>query len=244
MQDLDDTGERSDARPQSELAYEIIVTRIVRLDITPGTALVERALIEELGFGRTPIREALQRLTFEGLVCREHYRGVYVCNITPESIREIAEIRKAADPAIARLAAERATPLQLERLDECLGRMRGQLAGSRNGGFYLTSRSFHCLLAEATQNMHFVETARRLQNFDARMLYLVGRLSDDHMCFAAERLASAEALLAAVRRGNGEEADAAMRLYLATYFEKLNAVADSLFRSGSFWAKVVGRAAE
>ncbi|MYD78777.1 MAG: GntR family transcriptional regulator, partial [Gammaproteobacteria bacterium] len=51
----------------SNLAYEELVKRITRLELPPGSVLAERNLVEELGIGRTPVREALQRLAIEGL---------------------------------------------------------------------------------------------------------------------------------------------------------------------------------
>ena len=52
----------------AEKAYQLLVRKITRLELAPGAVLVEKNLMTELGIGRTPIREALQRLAAEGLV--------------------------------------------------------------------------------------------------------------------------------------------------------------------------------
>ena len=65
----------------TEKAYQTLVHKIVTLELTPGSVLTESRLIHEMKIGRTPIREAIQRLIAEGLVTHLHHRGMLVAEI-------------------------------------------------------------------------------------------------------------------------------------------------------------------
>ena len=80
-------------RSLAEKAYQQLVRNITQMAYAPGSLLVERTLMEELGIGRTPIREALQRLAIEGLVDHMPNRGMFVSEITAASVQQIYEFR-------------------------------------------------------------------------------------------------------------------------------------------------------
>jgi DNA-binding GntR family transcriptional regulator len=90
-------------------AYYLLRDRIVTLQLPPGTLVNERDLMAESGFGRTPIREALQRLADDGLVEVYPRRGIYVGPIDVGDLGAISEIRVELEGFVARLAAERAS---------------------------------------------------------------------------------------------------------------------------------------
>jgi len=211
-------------RPLSELAYELIVDKIIRLELPPGVSLVEKKLMDELEFGRTPVREALQRLTIEGLVCRTYYRGVYVCEVTTDSIERVAEFREMTDPTIARYAAERAMEPKVSELDQCVEQMRGFVLTARFDEYIRSSRKYYTKLASLTNNIHLEETAKHVYNFDARLLYFSAPSSEDRLKLARARLDNAETIADCIRRRAGREAEAATRLYLLRYFENIIAI--------------------
>ena len=93
----------------AQQAYYLLRDRIVTLKLPPGTLVNERALMDELGFGRTPIREALRRLADDDLVEVFPRRGIYVGPIDVGHLGAISEIRVELEGFVARLAAERAT---------------------------------------------------------------------------------------------------------------------------------------
>lgn len=90
-------------------AYYLLRDRIVTLKLPPGTLVNERDLMAETGFGRTPIREALQRLADDGLVEVYARRGIYVGPVDVGDLGAISEIRVELEGFVARLAAQRAT---------------------------------------------------------------------------------------------------------------------------------------
>ena len=100
---------RIDSMTLTDRAYEMIETRIVALDLEPGQVLSESQLVEELGIGRTPVREALQRLAAEGLVVVMPRRGVMVAEINIAKQLQLLELRREVERLCACKAAQRAT---------------------------------------------------------------------------------------------------------------------------------------
>jgi DNA-binding GntR family transcriptional regulator len=99
------------AEPASlaDKAYYALREMIVSLRLRPGAVINERALIEDLGIGRTPVREALRRLAQERLVEVYPRRGMFVTTVEIRDLATLCEVRDVLESHAARLAAERAT---------------------------------------------------------------------------------------------------------------------------------------
>src|SRR6266704_6965963 len=118
-------AERVEARSQSEAAYLRLLERIVRLEMPPGSVVNEAQLREDLRIGRTPIREALQRLARENLVRSIPHRGTFVTDVNITDLARITEVRVVLEAHAARLAAEKLAGANrdlIEELLELLGR--------------------------------------------------------------------------------------------------------------------------
>jgi len=100
----------------ADRAYLAIRGLIVSLELAPGAVIDERALMERLELGRTPVREALRRLAQEQLVEVFPRRGMFVTNVDVRDLARISEVREALEPEAARLAAERATEAERDEL--------------------------------------------------------------------------------------------------------------------------------
>jgi DNA-binding GntR family transcriptional regulator len=105
---------RSEARADpsvslSDRAYYAIREMIVSLELRPGAVIDERKLIEQLGIGRTPIREGLRRLANERLVEVYPRRGMFVSSVEIQDLISLAEVRSVLESSAAGLAAERST---------------------------------------------------------------------------------------------------------------------------------------
>jgi DNA-binding GntR family transcriptional regulator len=85
----------------------LIRDQIVTLKLAPGAVIEEARLRQELSLGRTPIREALQRLAHENLVTFVPHRGTFVCDINLTDLHRLTEVRVEMEGYAARLAAER-----------------------------------------------------------------------------------------------------------------------------------------
>src|SRR5947208_516620 len=98
-----------EATSLADRAYHAIREMIVSLELRPGAVIDERRLMERLGIGRTPTREALRRLAQERLVEVYPRRGMFVTSVEIHDLASLAEVRLVLESHVARLAAERAT---------------------------------------------------------------------------------------------------------------------------------------
>jgi DNA-binding GntR family transcriptional regulator len=108
----------------ADRAYLAIRGLIVSLELPPGAVIDERQLMQRLGLGRTPVREALRRLAQEQLVEVFPRRGMFVTNVDVRDLARISEVRLALEPAAARLAAERATEEERDALTDLSNRIK------------------------------------------------------------------------------------------------------------------------
>lgn len=210
-----------DAQPISQHAYDLLVEQIITLKVKPGSALREKSLMEQLDIGRTPIREALHRLTAEGLVCRTPHRGVYVCEVTSDSIRQVAEFRRLIDGPMARMASERATGREIEILGELSEALEKPIEARDFDAYVNLSRMHYYKLARSSQNIHFEETAPRIYNFDARLLYLAAGRHDQWLELARSRAETARMIVECMLRRAGAEAEMTVGIYLLRYYEDM-----------------------
>src|SRR5437764_13813037 len=111
-------------RSQSEDAYFKIRDRILCLDLAPGSVVNETRLREELAIGRTPIREALQRLAHEKLVRSVPHRGTFVTDVNITDLARITEVRVVIESHAARLAAEKLSAADRNAIEQLLVLMR------------------------------------------------------------------------------------------------------------------------
>lgn len=99
----------SEARSLAEQATFRIRELIVTLELAPGAVVNERELMDRLGLGRTPVREALRTLAGEKLVEVYPRRGMFVSTVDAGDLASLSEVRVGLEGVAARLAAERAT---------------------------------------------------------------------------------------------------------------------------------------
>ena len=131
------TATKPAPRQQASLvhdAYLAIETGIVTLEFRPGSLVTERAIIESTGFGRTPVREALQRLNLLGLIEIHPRRGIKIVEVRPEDYPRAIEPRLTLEPLLARSAARYAGPKDHETIAEVMRDMidcaeRGDVIG-------------------------------------------------------------------------------------------------------------------
>jgi DNA-binding GntR family transcriptional regulator len=102
----------------TEQAYRVLEEQIVTLRLEPGGILSEQSLSATTKFGRTPIREALQRLAREGLITILPRKGILVSDINPRNQLLLLEVRRELERLLSRTGAERATPVQRTRFQD------------------------------------------------------------------------------------------------------------------------------
>ena len=162
----------------SDKAYQQIRHKIITLELPPLSAIDEQALMEDLQLGRTPIREALQRLAAEGLVFLAPRRGMFVADISLTDLQKVFELRMVLEGFCAKLVAQRATEQQLEQMEHIIGDL-GQLAPQNGKALMSVDEQFHELLYEASDNEFLADSLRRLHALSFRIWHLVlDRLGD------------------------------------------------------------------
>ncbi len=114
----------------ADLAYDAIESMIVTLQLRPGSPIVESELVEITGLGRTPLREALMRMSSNGLILQMPRRGLVISDIDAAGHMTLIETRRVIERLIAASAARRSTPQQRVDMIECAEQM---LVAARRG---------------------------------------------------------------------------------------------------------------
>lgn len=154
----------------SHKAYQQIKHRIVSLELSPGSVLNEADLQQELNLGRTPIREALKRLSLEKLVVIVPRRGMFVSEIGLKDLQQLFEVRLVLESLAARLAAERGTEAHWQRMATALD---GLTAGADHEELMAIDTACHEIIYEAAQNKFLRDTLITHYALSLRLWYYV-----------------------------------------------------------------------
>ncbi len=156
----------------SDKAYELIRHKIIILEMPPLSAIDESVLMAKLEIGRTPIREALQRLASEDLVSIAPRRGIFVADVSITDLQKIFELRMVLEGFSARLAAERATVPQIAGLGVVI-RELDAVPDEDTQALLAIDERFHTLLYQAAGNQFLADSLEHLQALSFRIFYLV-----------------------------------------------------------------------
>ena len=194
----------------TQKAYREIRRLILRLDLAPGSFLNEGELQERLGIGRTPVREAIQRLTREQLLAVVPRRGLYVTDIKPDELPMLYETRATLEPYITRLAARRG----LDRhWDEMGAIIESAPVVHDDGDLMEIDRRCHELTWEAADNRYLTDTLDMLYAQSERLWYFY--LADvTDMRSAVDEHAE---IFDALRSGDGDTAAALAEAHVRSF---------------------------
>lgn len=169
-----DTG-----RTHADRAYGVIRERLVMLDIRPGDPINDDQLAGELGFGRTPVREALKRLERERLVIAYPRRGTFATIVDLTDLADISEIRKQLEPVAAARAARVATSQTRERLLKSIARISAISDGDDPREVLRIDVGVHGEIYRAAGNPHLEDILTNLDGHATRIWCLfIDRLPD------------------------------------------------------------------
>jgi DNA-binding GntR family transcriptional regulator len=155
----------------TDQAYRELEEEITTLRIPPGAVVSEALLSERFGIGRTPVREALQRLAREGLVVIMPRRGVVVSEIDVSAQLRLLEVRRELERLMARGAARRASKPPRRRFQEIASGMEQAAKRADALGFMRLDREFNLLLLEAAGNEFGAKTLGMLNGLSRRFWY-------------------------------------------------------------------------
>jgi DNA-binding GntR family transcriptional regulator len=158
-------------RSLSETAYDAIEQMIISRRLVPGAMVSEGGLGEELGLGRTPVREALARLKTIGFVEVHPRRGVLVTQVDIIKHLELLEVRRPLDETVARGAIARGTEGDVARLlDDVIG-LRAAAEARDREAYFRCKRSLHESLVGAAYNPTLTSTMAALHAQSRRFWY-------------------------------------------------------------------------
>ncbi len=156
----------------SDRAYRELEEQIVTLKIPPGTVVSEAALSKRTGFGRTPIREAIQRLARERLVTIMARRGIMVAEVNIKTQLRLLEVRRELERLLARCAARRATAAERSRFDAIADEMKRAGAKNDDRTFMRLDREFNLLVLDAARNEFATGAMTLMHGLSRRFWYI------------------------------------------------------------------------
>ncbi|MND69006.1 putative HTH-type transcriptional regulator YdfH [compost metagenome] len=133
----------------SALIYQVLWNDIVSLRRYPGDPILEKEIAAQFGVSRTPVREAILRLSNEKLIEILPQSGTFVARIALDTLPEAIVVRKALEDVTVRAAAVKANRTQMATLRANLELQKVQAAEADYEGFRRTDDLFHTLIAEA-----------------------------------------------------------------------------------------------
>jgi DNA-binding GntR family transcriptional regulator len=203
----------------ADRAYHAIREMIVSLELRPGAVIDERALMQRLGIGRTPTREALRRLAQERLVEVYPRRGMFVTSVEIRDLASLAEVRSLLESHAARLAAERATDADREALVALIDELdRGSDLDAR--GLMALDERIHRQVYACTHNPFLESTLEEHYVLALRIWYL----ALDRALELEQAVLGHRELLEAIRDGDADCAEETMRRHVLDFEESMRRV--------------------
>ncbi len=196
--------------------YEAIKQKILDLEVDPTQPIDETVLVRETGGSLTLVRQALDRLEQEGLVVKQRRRWHVARAATASIMMEIFEVRTTLEGMCARLAAERITAEQIERMEKIHRDFERVLHQGDNEALLAVDQKFHQLLYEASGNRFLARALDEMYTLIYRLFF-----------FALDRMGSVRAnveehhdILEAVKAGDGRTAERLIQQHII-HFQRM-----------------------
>jgi DNA-binding GntR family transcriptional regulator len=201
----------------ADQAYLRLREEIIGVELAPGTVLREDELTQRVGVGRTPIREAVQRLHRDGFVTVIPRRGTLVSEINITDLAAIYEVRARLESWAARLAAERAGAQDHAEAEQLL---RELMALSESGGYealLALDRRIHRFAYRCAKNAFLAETLDQYHNLSLRILNVAMQRFPKLTPRLDEVVRDQRRLLEAIVAGDGDAAERAAAEHVTTF---------------------------
>ncbi len=156
-------------------AYLALEREIVTLRLAPGQMVTEGFLIDKVGLGRTPVREAIQRLEWEGLLEIRPRSGICIAPLNPADFLKVLEARRGIEVVLAQSAARYASPEHNEALRQISAAILEAAKSSNVDNFLDADKRFDDVLGEAAANPYAARLAAPLQSHSRRFWFCLQR---------------------------------------------------------------------
>ncbi|MDH3902244.1 MAG: GntR family transcriptional regulator [Xanthomonadales bacterium] len=163
-------GPSSEHGSLAEQAYRLLEEQLVTLKLAPGELVAEKDLMEKAGIGRTPVREAIQKLSAEGLLQVLPRKGLMVTPLRRSDLGQIIEARRVMERLLVVKATERATPDQRQAI-RILG-SQIEVADTDVETFFRLDQRLNELLEAACSNRFLVDSLTAMHAQCRRLWYL------------------------------------------------------------------------
>lgn len=185
----------------SARAYRMLERMIVTLELPPASTTTEGALIERIGLGRTPVREAIQRLGWEGLIEVRPRAGLAIAPLRADDWLLVVDARKGVEAVLAKAAARRITGAAAAQLADAAQAMNRAVVAGNVIAFLEADKLLDEIMAEAAENPFAARVAGPLQTHSRRFWY---RFQSDSGL--AQSAGHHVALIGAILDGDAERA--------------------------------------
>ncbi len=201
--------------------HEVIANRIREMirkgELTVGERIVEKRFCEMFGVSRTPLREALRSLSSEGLVELIPHRGAFVSRPSMAEVRDLFQVMAVLEGTAARLAAERMTPAEFDRLNRYHARLERCFERRDPEAYIRANHAYHTFVQKLSRNRTLDEVLTGLRHrvflYRYQQLYRPRRFQ--------ESIREHRLLMDAFRRGDPADAERRMREHLLNQCEAL-----------------------
>ncbi len=190
-----------------EKILETIRDAILKGSLRPGERVSEPELAERFGISRTPIREAFRQLESEGYLEVIPRKGAVVASLSERDVIEFYAIKSILEGHAARIAAERMTERDLERLETINAKLQEIAADGDIKGFFRVHNEFHELFIKASGNDKLIELINQLV-LKFNRLRLASLAQPGRMDISVQEHRK---IIEAFRRHDGEQADSLVR---------------------------------
>ncbi|WP_246666153.1 GntR family transcriptional regulator [Aquamicrobium sp. LC103] len=188
--------------PVAARAYRILEHLIVTLQLHPGSITTEGILIERLGLGRTPVREAIQRLAWEGLVEVRPRAGLAIAPLHPGDWLRVVDARRGVELVLARACARYITAESAQSFHLAAIAMQQAVVGSNVLAFLEADKMLDEAMAVTAENSFAARVAAPLQTHSRRFWFRYQ--SDAGLAHSAEHHVS---MISAILKGDEERAE-------------------------------------
>jgi len=176
---LDDIPQRI---PVHQQVYEDLRTRILFGELAPGQPVTIQGLVEALGAGMTPVREAIRRLTSEGALEFQGNRRVSVPTPDADSIEELIVARQALEPELALRATKKAKPEDIDALEAIDTALDVAIARGDVGAYLHLNYAFHSKLYALAETPILAAIVDRLWlSFGPSLRVVCGRMGTQNL---------------------------------------------------------------
>lgn len=202
--------------PAHEQVYRSLREAVLFGTLAPGEPVTIQGLVERLGAGMTPVREAIRRLTAEGALQALNNRRIQVPVLTAPLVQELTEARLALEPRLAVRAAERTETGDISRLTEIDARLDRAIQRGDIEGYLRENHSFHACLNDIAEAPIMTALAESLWlRFGPSLRVVCGQLGTRHLPDCHKNL------VLALEVGDGEAAARAIEEDLAQGMEMI-----------------------